>query len=104
MIGLKFLFTFIQVAAYVAVAALIILAFFFVVTWALRLLFTGFKVGLSDHWSWFRGLFPSRNGKTFTGQYEVFSPDDNITVICITKKPDYWISRGYIVKEIYNEE
>lgn len=104
MIGIKFLFTFIQVAAYVAIAALIVLVFFFVVTWAFRLLFTGFKVGLSDHWSWFRGLLPRRKKEPeFTGWYDVLDPKDNVTVVCQTRNPTFFIEKGYIVKEVYHE-
>lgn len=103
MIGLKFLMTFVTAAIYFAVAMALVLFFFFVVTWALRLLANGFRVGLFDHWSWFRGFVSIRKKKVFTGQYEVLSPDDNVTVVCTTENPEYWVNRGYIVKEVYHE-
>ena len=57
MIGIKFLLMFLKVTASVVVGLGLALLFLFVVSYALRFFFEGFRWGVHDHWKWFRGLF-----------------------------------------------
>lgn len=97
MIGIKLLLSLAQVGAYIAVAGLLVLLFFFVVTWSFRLVVEGFRVGLRNHWQWFRGLFPRR--KT----WKLYIVRDKGEFVTTTSDPQAWISNGYEVTEIKNE-
>lgn len=101
MIGLKFLMTFFTAAMYFAVAMALVLLFFFVVTWAIRLLVEGFRIGLSDHWKWFRGYLPRRKAKPERElTLALVSPIDHKLIQLISEDDrDFWEKRGFIVMD-----
>lgn len=101
MIGIKFLFTFVQVALYFAVAMLLVYLFFVVVTYAIRFLVSGFKWSLQDHWDWVKTMTPRRK-KTKSFVYKVTNPDGKY--VGLFEDPEFWASRGYEIEQVERKD
>lgn len=76
MIGLKFLMTFFSVAVVVILLAVALFTLWFVVSWVIRLLITGFGVTAKDHYEWVKEHAPRRKSNKFCKDcYKIYSMD-----------------------------
>lgn len=75
MIGLKFLMTFFSVAIVAILLAVALFTLWFVVSWVIRLLLTGFGVTAKDHYEWVKEHAPKRSKKNGNEYYRIYSID-----------------------------